>query len=418
MSAPTGPASRQAAFGLVDQALSSASNFAVVFMVAQSADLKDFGWFTVMYGVVTVGLALNRSALGVPIGVDVELSAEHFRRLVGHSIFVAVLLGAIGGAGLAVIGARGSSPVDTWALVLGCAMPVVLAQDLMRYVAMARQKAQGALVADGLWLLAVAVPWLINLTGVRIVSVSTGLASWLFGAVVSAACLAAVGAGGRPVVSGIRGMVGEPRRMHLAGDALIGAGAPALLAALVALVASAQVAGAWRAATTLMSPLNVLLAAVPLVFLRRAALQGPSGATRTCRRLAAALVVLCSLWGLVLLVLPDRLGRSMMGTAWTSAQPVLPFTIAETAGIAVWTAGVTLLRVLHQTRRALILRIGYAALSLTMGLGAAAITAEPKYVACGLALCAWGVAGALWSTLWPGSAPASPAGQPDPAARA
>src|SRR5690348_13853229 len=59
--------SRRMTLGLVDQILSSASNVLVVFAVARTSSVREFGSIALTLMLVTTGLAICRGSFGTPL---------------------------------------------------------------------------------------------------------------------------------------------------------------------------------------------------------------------------------------------------------------------------------------------------------------------------------------------------------------
>jgi hypothetical protein len=115
----------------------------------------------------------------------------------------------------------------------------------------------------------------------------------------------------------------------------------------------------------------------------------------------AGLVVVTLVWGLLALVLPDRVGHGLLGETWPSARRVVPFSIAEFVGLAVWNGAVALLRSSDRTRASAVLRICYLALAVVTTTTAAVTLASARGVQTALAVSAAVLAVVTWVRAWP-----------------
>jgi O-antigen/teichoic acid export membrane protein len=389
----------QALVGVSDQVLSSGSNFLLLLLIAQSATVSEFGWFAVLFGVVAVALGLTRTALGVPISMEIGRRRSDPSRLISQSSTLALAIGTLAGLVMGSIGLALQDGPATWAFLIALGMPLLALHDLLRFVTVAKNRAGVAVASDGVWFAVILGMWVLSMSQPGRVTGTHGVLGWLIGGVLALVVLACVGMVSRPALHGLSGLIRESRRLHLAGDALVAAGAPALLSALVAVITVPAVTGIWRGATILMSPVNVLLAAVPLVYLPRLTALGDKQALSVCQRLGLGLSGVALLWGLTVFLLPPSLGAALMGETWAGARKIVPIVSLESAAIAMWTTGVTLLRAREDTRRALHWRLGYAGLSLFLGVAAAALWASPPVVAAALAACASATGLSLWWSL-------------------
>jgi hypothetical protein len=387
-----------AAFTLVDQICSSGSNFALLVIIAQSTKPADFGIFAILFGILTVGLGTGRAALGVPLGLDLATASERDKRgLLATSTGLALLLSlAVVVLELAAAAITASSGL-VWTVVgLAIFTPVVLTQDLWRFSAVAHRRPIHAVVSDGVWLMISGGMLLINLARSRPLSPTVGTFVWCGGAAAALSILVVTREGIRPSFQRVGGALREARRRHLAEDSLAASATPVIVASVVGLNISSSAIAAVRGAATLMSPINILLSAVPLGVLPAAARFGPARAPAFIRRVSAVLVAVTLVWGAGLLTLPDSWGRAILGGTWTSAHSLLFFTTAEYVGISLWTGAITLLRVRQRTRPALALRLVYAGTSIVAVGIATAMIRQPVAASAALAATAAGAAVFSW----------------------
>jgi O-antigen/teichoic acid export membrane protein len=388
---------------LVDQGLSSASNFLLVILVARSLSTRDFGTFAIAFSCLALGLGLSRANIGVPLSIDLpgESDVRVVDEAVARSIAVGIATGAVLGlvvAGIALFLADGSG-LRASLLVLACASPFLVAQDVARYVAIAQGVPRRAAVADGLWVL-VGVAVLVGgeLGGRQSASIAAG--GWVLGGLIGLVAL-------RPCLrrpvwrSTTHWFATDRRRRHLTVDALTSAVAPLLVVTLVATIVSPVAVGSLRGASTLMSPINVAIAAVSLGAVAEIRRRPWPHARRFMALLCLGLAGCAVLWGVGVLLLPDSVGQFLLGHTWSSARPVLPFSAAEFAALAIWNGAVALLRASERTRLSAALRVVYLVLGVSAAAAAALATGSAVGIQAALAATAVALAVISWLRAWP-----------------
>ncbi|MEU6211252.1 hypothetical protein ACIPRL_00570 [Streptomyces sp. NPDC090085] len=362
---------------VLDQAASSATNILVLVLAARLSSASGFADFSMVYVAFSVLLGLNMAYVGQSLVLEKgEGLGAACRSAAGFtaaaSASVGVLLALVG---LALPGATGRA-----FLALGLVLPLVLLQDGLRYCFSAVRAPERALAADALRLACVVAALAVQPEGAsagRLVLVwglsalpALGLGLWLL----------------RPYVRGARADL-RPylRRGHLGQrfvvEFAVGNGSSQLAVLGLGVFATPLAVGALRGATTLFGPLNVLFNSAnafgPPVL-------GRFGGKRATVRATAALgLVLAALgagWATALYLLPDRLGRELLGDTWAAASALLPATGAQYAVMGLGTCALLTLRVLAP-KATLSLQVVFSLLSVGLLLGGYAV---------------WGVAGAAW----------------------
>ncbi|MFE7517056.1 hypothetical protein ACFU8I_38390, partial [Streptomyces sp. NPDC057540] len=158
---PAGPRSAKRAvagrlsWGLVDQAASSISNFAVGIYVARSLGLTAFGVFSLAW--VTYGVVLNvsRGLATDPLVVRFSgVPAADWRGAVARSSGTALGVGTALGAASLLFGLALGGPVGTAFACLGVVLPGLLLQDAWRFAFFAAGAGRKAFVNDMVWAVA------------------------------------------------------------------------------------------------------------------------------------------------------------------------------------------------------------------------------------------------------------------------
>jgi O-antigen/teichoic acid export membrane protein len=143
---------RRVSWSLVDQAFSSASNFALAICVARSVEPDGFGAFGVTLALYSLIVGAARAATSEPFLVRHNISApsqtDGAAGASGTSLLLGLALGPV-----VVLGGYLSGPATRLpVMVLGCLVPALLVQDGWRYILIARGRPKAAAAIDGLWL--------------------------------------------------------------------------------------------------------------------------------------------------------------------------------------------------------------------------------------------------------------------------
>ena len=380
---PGGPTGLRwgAAAAIADQGVAALTNIAVVVFVARQSTARDFASFAVVYAVFALLLGAATAYVGQALVLRRGTPAELGRHCRISVVFTLAAAAVPGGALALVTGVLGAFGVggglSTGLLALGLVLPLLLAQDATRYAFSLLGRPHHALAGD-LLRLAVAVPVL----AAQPYGAGPGrtVAAWGL-SVLPALLLSAVllgvatrGAGWGAGPGELRALLG---RRHLGRRFLVefGVGNAASQLAVVALglCADPLAVGALRGASTLFGPMNVLFNAAtgfgpPLL----GRFPGAARQARAAAGAGGALAVVGLAWALALLLLPDRLGREVLGDTWETAARLLPATGSQYAAMAMGTCGLLLLRVLNP-RATLPVQVVFSALSVLCLLGGYAV---------------------------------------------
>ncbi|MFF9977108.1 MATE family efflux transporter [Streptomyces erythrochromogenes] len=395
---------------VLDQAASSATNILVLVLAARLSSASAFADFSMVYVAFSVLLGLNMAYVGQSLvlhkGEGLGAACRSAAGFTGAaSAAVGVLLAVVG---LALPGATGRA-----FLALGLVLPLVLLQDGLRYCFSALRAPERALAADALRLVCVVAALTVQPEGA-----SAGRLVLVWG--LSALPALAVGLWLlRPYVRGSRAdMRPYLRRGHLGQrfvvEFAVGNGSSQLAVLGLGVFATPLAVGALRGATTLFGPLNVLFNSAnafgPPVLGR---LGGKRATVRATAALGLVLAAVGAGWAAALYLLPDRLGRELLGDTWAAASVLLPATGAQYAVMGLGTCALLTLRVLAP-KATLSLQVVFSLLSVGLLLGG--------YAVWGVAGAAWGLAAgsalkalaAWWRVARLPAAGARPAGEPQP----
>ncbi|WP_406341084.1 hypothetical protein [Streptomyces sp. NBC_01578] len=330
---------------VADQGVAALTNILVLVAAARLSTVDGFARFSSVYLVFTVLLGISGAYTGQPLVLRRGRSDDvrgACRSAVAFTLVVAAALGALLAAGCLFV------PGDTARalLMLGLVLPVVLGQDAMRYAFSTLQLPHLALAADVLRLVCVLGALAVQPHGApaaRLVAV-WGLSA-LPALLLSAALLHRQVAGTPLRLSVLlkRGHLGQRFVVEFG----VGNATSQLSVLGLGVFGNPLVVGALRGATTLFGPLNVLFTSAtsfgpPLL----GRLGSERRRVRATAGLAAVLAATAAAWATALALLPDGVGRHLLGDTWPTASALLPATGSQYTAMAVGTCGLLALRML------------------------------------------------------------------------
>jgi hypothetical protein len=332
------------ASSVADQGVAAFTNIIVLVVAARLSTAAGFSVFSMVYMIFTVLLGVGVSYVGQALVL--ERGTERVRAACrSAATFTAVASTVIGLAMAVGLGLADGATAHGLAM-LGLVLPIVLTQDGLRYCFSALRLPHYALAGDTVRLL-VAVPALaVQPHGAgpgRLVAV-WGLSA--LPALLVAAALLWPRVKGAPL--DLRTFV---RRGHLGQRFVVEFGvgnATSQLAVVgLGLFAAPLAVGALRGATTLFGPMNVLFNSATAFgppLLNR--IRGADGKVRATAVLAVGLAWVAVVWTIVLMLLPDHVGRQLLGDTWAASSGLLAASGSQYAGIALGTSALLTLRVL------------------------------------------------------------------------
>jgi O-antigen/teichoic acid export membrane protein len=391
-------AARGAGWGFADQALSSATNFALGVIVARAMGPADFGAFSLVFAVFLFALNVSRALTSLPLSIRFSGVADaDWRWGTGRAAGLAVLSGIAVAVICVAAGLVAGGALEEGFLAMAVVLPGLMLQDLWRFAFFARADGRAAFLNDLVWTI-LQLPVFAWLVVAGTLSVGVPILAWGLSAL-GAALFGIWQAGSGVRVRGI----GEWWRSQqdvaprFAGEQLASRSGDVVRPYAITAVAGLSVVGAIRASQLLLGPFNVVLQGATIVAL-------PSGA-RMLRQSAAELrrlAILLTLGlagvalalGLPVLLLPDDLGRLVLGANWDVARPILPATIAwvvATGASTGPTVGIRVLAAVHRSfkTRLLLTVIGVVAATLGAAWGGAVGSATALALATWLGTIAW-----------------------------
>lgn len=358
---------RRLLVAVADQMASSGSNFLLVVLLARHSTADELGVLLLGYAVLTMCVVVSRSAFGAIVGMDSVLLDDGSRSLlVSRSLAAALTISVVplllmGGFAL---GLSDRSSFTAALILLGVTAPVVLMQDLMRYVAVADGSPGVALASDALWLGASLLGLVIFTTELASGSPVLGAAFWAGGAVASFLFIWIALRQPLPLWAGTWAWaLRDRRRVHLALTAGIGGLSQVTNSSLAGVLVGPHVISAVRGAGTLFGPLNTLTSSVAIAVVPEAKRTTPVRAERIFGLVTLGTVIVTVAWGTALLLLPDTFGFALLGESWPLARALALATTVEYCGLALWAASSARLRSHNRTGLALTIKSWHAGLS-------------------------------------------------------
>jgi O-antigen/teichoic acid export membrane protein len=311
---------RQGAWALVDQALSSATNFAMSLFIARLLAPAAFGSFALALAAWITLLGLNRAALVQPFVVEASRQDTPAWRSSARSAGGAVLVAGIcGGAAISLVGLvlGPSEPSGQAFLILGLLAPFLVVQDFWRFAAFSRNRARAAVANDALWAViqALALVFLVSAHSTP----AAAMAAWGSGAI-AGAFLGCFQFGLLPSLS--RQTLRWTRSIGRLGgwfglSNILYTGSTQAVAVIVAASAGSAALGGLRAAQTLLGPAQLVAQSGDAVALPAASRQvgsaGTRGLTAFAVRYGALLTAVLGAYGAILIVGRDEILEFLLG---------------------------------------------------------------------------------------------------------
>lgn len=346
-------------WGVADQAVSSITNLALGIFVARSLAPDDFGAYGLAWVTYGVVLTFSRGLATDPLTVRFSGSAEdEWRAATRRSVSTACAIGVVLGVlcltvGLAIGGILGSAFA-----ALGLTLPGLLLQDAWRIAFFALGKGQRAFRNDLVWALGlipamlVASHWPVTFS----LMLAWGLAA------TAAAVFGCVQTRMVPRPAGILTWLREHRDLgpRYVAENVSDSGAGQLQMYGLGAVAGLAPVGAVRGGQILLAPVASLRMGIGLIAVPEAARvlkRSPARLPLFCLALGAAQAAVAVLWGVALLVVPDKYGELVLASIWLPASAlIVPVMFEHTFG-SIFDGAFVGLRALGASRRSMPIRI-------------------------------------------------------------
>lgn len=368
----------------IDQILSSLSNALLLFTLAQTTTVPEFGYAATFVGIVTAWIGFNRGALGTPLLLMSNFSRNEVLAESRHAVAGAVLTGVLGAATLAVTGLLTNHLA--MAAAFSVVLPGVLAQDVLRYSAIALGRPQVAALSDATWAAPMLALLCLNATAAGL-SAAVSIGIWGAAGIMCAAMISVM-TSAWPRLRGLSvwWRLFPVARVRFGTVQTLNTTAATLVTIAVTAFAGAAVTGGLRGASTLFGPIAMLVSALPLVFIPHARRTGQPPAqqwrmlTRVSILTSAATVVLT----LFLVLVPEAIGELLLGDTWKPASEVVVYVGIGNA-VACWMVGIlALFQAAGRSREIFYIRNLQVGLQLAVAIGLAVVVGSVAAIAIGL----------------------------------
>jgi len=377
------PALRRSAWVVVDQGISSFSNFAAAVLVARAVSERMFGAFSVAFLVYSFAISVGRGLVSQPLAIRASVKTEQHDD-VAAAAGAALVCGTVAGLIVLPAGVVIGDQAGQALIVTGVLLPALVLQDTWRYALFTLGHPARAAGNDLVWLV-VQTALILLVLALSDDSVPLLTAAWAGGAVVAAA-LGLRQAAAVPAVGRARTYL----RRHLAlgwrfaGEVVLGNGIFQLTMLVIGATLGIAGIGALRGGAVLFGPLNVALFAISTGGIAegsRLLARAPDRVLPVLSVVSGVLVVVSLMWGALLFAVPDSVGRDVLGETWPGARELVVAYAVTNAGLAVAGGAGLVLRVVAAASASLRLAMIMACVTFASGAAGALW---------------WGAAGAVW----------------------
>jgi O-antigen/teichoic acid export membrane protein len=368
---------------VVDQGVSAATNVSVTIVAARSLSAEDFGVFGVLFLVYLIAIGAVRALVGEPALVRLPHPAGWRGDVLGSGLLISLLAaGAVAvGGGILLEEHR------TAVVLLVVLLPLMVLQDLGRYIAFAERRPAHALRLDLTWAVAQTLALSAVVVGGGHLSLVAVVGAWSLGGAVGGVHALRRNHWSRPHLSSRWVRASWEYSWRYLSTFATTAGIAQVTAIALGGVAGVTAVGALRAVQVLFGPLNVLFTGVVAALVPEAA--QPEHAEAAARHrlvgISAGLAVLAG--GVVVggLVVPSWVGHAALGDTWPAARDLLvPVGLVAACGAAISGADIGL-RAARAVRESLGVQLRLAPAQLVVPIAGALVADVAGY--------AWALAG-------------------------
>jgi hypothetical protein len=390
---------RHARWGLADSALSSLTNFALGVLVARTVSPREFGAFGLVFAAYLLMLGISRSLNTGPLVVRFSGSpVEQWTVATGAAVGAAVSIGVLAGAGIAIVGTMFGASIGGGIIALGITLPGLLLQDSWRHVFFANDRGDKAFFNDSIWAVI-----LFPVVGVMLALDRTSVFDFMMAWGASATVAGLAGILQSHIVPRVRHTLqwwGRHRDLgpRYLGEFIAVSGSNQLVMYGTGAVAGLGAAGGLRAGQILLGPFNIVfegiwLFSVPMQV--KTLKQRPDRFVPISVVLSAVLAIAALICGGAILLLPNAVGRELLGASWPIGRDVVPPLTVALAGLGLIMGATSGLRALGAAKRSLRVRIIMSVAVVAGGLTGAGY-AGAYGAAAGRAIALLAAAGLWW----------------------
>jgi O-antigen/teichoic acid export membrane protein len=381
---------------VIDQGLSTATNFLLTLVAAKMLGVRDFGAFGVAYTVAVLIVGSARAAVASPALV---LQEDAGRDDADGPLGAALATGLASGAAVAIAALFCHSDVRAVLLALAAVLPLVLVQDTGRLVEFAELQPTRALTLDVIWTIAM-VAGLIALAASGVHATAT-LLLLVWGAAGGLSGLWTLWQHGRriprPSLHWLRHSWHYAWRYFVVFASTLGAFQVSAL--LLGVVSGVQAVGAVQAVQVLFGPLQNLSTGLMVAFVPDTTADTPLRDQRA-RLLGVTLcltAIALAITGMVM-VLPDNVGEMVLGDSWSPAKPLILAAGLCAAGFGITSGPMIGLRAARAVHESLVVGLQTSAFQLVIPV-VGAVLADERGFMWGL-VATWVIGIAMWVHLY------------------
>lgn len=315
-----------AAWTILDQALSSLTNVALSIVVARTVSAAEFGGFSIALVAFSLTIGVSRAVAAEPFVIRFSgVRGRQRQRAVSDACGATVAVGLLGSVGCLIAALLLPGPAGAALYALSLTLPAILLQDTLRFVFFADDQPRQATVLDLTWAIS-QFALIAGLVLIDAANVFLLVLAWGGSALVSAV-LGAVRAGAVPRPGRLIAWWRENHHLasRLTTEYLVTMGSVYLAFLVIGSVVGLVALGALRATQVLLGPLQLMASsltafALPL-YSRMWRQKRPLARPVLAAGAGGGLLALC--WATVLLVLPTSVGVMLLGPTWPATREVL-----------------------------------------------------------------------------------------------
>ena len=405
MSALTSTAKRRGFCVAVDQVFSSLSNGLILMAIAVVSTATDFGLISLLLLLLTAAVGCMRGALGTPLLLKAAGGTDEIRREGSFAVTAALAVSPwlVGVMWLLLNGRELGTPT----LLVAIATPLVMVQDVLRYVVISEGRPDVAAVWDGLWFFGSVVLLASTWGRARFIDVNVLIGGW---SVLAFAALLGLAIQLR-LLPRFRGFfqwltTDWQHRLRYGIDAGLEQGGLFVALALVTVLVGAADNAALRGAMALLAPVAILTSALPLFVVPESARRSatPQQVWRGLTKIAAIASSITMIEGLVLWLLPPSFGKLLLGDTFGLTQQII---LIMTLQYAIGLRGASVrvyLRTFNRSAAMLTVKVSYAIVGNLFVVGGAMLSNSATGAAVGIAIASTltTTVSLAWFTPWRG----------------
>ncbi|CAJ64874.1 hypothetical protein; putative membrane protein [Frankia alni ACN14a] len=397
-----GPSTRsKAIWTLADQAISSATNAAISFLIARQVSDVEYGAFGIAYTLFAIVIGLCRGATCMPLSMHYSgATPSSFRTAASATTGSSFVFGIGIGVGFVGVGLAVGGPVGSSLTAMGFVLPGLLLQDAWRYVFFAMGRPFGAFLNDLVWagvqMLGI---WLLVHRGVT--ESSPLVLAWGASALV-AALIGIAQAGFWPSPGATRSWLAENRTdsTYLAAEFVTVQGALQTSMLAIGAVGSLSTIGALQGARTLLGPTTVVgvgVVSFALPEFSKRTSMNVHARERAAYALSGLVLAIGAAWSLIFYFLPERYGQALLGDTWDGTKDILGLSILHYLAAAVPVGPACMVYALGKTKITFRLNAAFAPMLLGFPI-LGAVLGEARGAVIGFNIAFWAIA-PVWFVL-------------------